>query len=121
MTLEPTSRVLLAVNVIRYGLGERALDELPKGKPGTVGDCVLARALGVMFEHSDRHGERGSGYLKVIVNQDGTRVEPVTLMMGGTFYDASPPYGLVSADTAFAKWMRAFDAGELPELIEAGS
>ena len=105
-------QVLGLVNSARDALGMEPIDSLPRGRKGSSADCVLARSLGMSF------GNRSAW--AVVGHRRQRRVAAAAL---ASAWQARP--GLlnrrsVQLPETLREFITCFDAGDYPELVDAG-
>jgi hypothetical protein len=99
----PTRAAVLGwVNHARRAIDLLPLNQLPKGIPGDVGRCPLAEAVPGLEVHS-AYGVAASSQARWLAGAWGAELNP-----DGRFR-LPPP---------LAAFVRAFDAGSYPELVE---
>lgn len=107
-TLEQTT--LSWVNWIRGRVGGDYLSELPKGVPGSSRHCVVARAITMGVRGVAEVNVSGGG-VELICEPDRHRFDP---------YDR-PRYVKERAPAEVGEFVKLFDNGELPHLVDPQS
>jgi hypothetical protein len=99
----PTRAAVLGwVNHARRAIDLLPLNQLPKGIPGDVGRCPLAEAVPGLEVHS--------AY--------GVAASPQARWLAGAWGAELNPDGRFRLPPPLAAFVRAFDAGSYPELVE---
>lgn len=98
------------VNWIRGQVGGSYLPELPKGVPGSAQHCVIARAI-TMEVRGVVDVNVSGGAVELICEPDRHTRDPY----------ARPRYVRERAPREVGVFVKAFDAGELPHLIDPQS
>jgi hypothetical protein len=119
--------IVEAVNLIndyRRQVGLEPLDDLPKGKPGDIGRCILARAFNfdcIVCPYGDPNNWKSTGYGGTIYFSDDKKDQAdllARLLGTATILQLHSGAYAVTLPESLARLARYFDVGRLPQYEE---
>jgi hypothetical protein len=106
-------QVLDIVNTGRAALGKTPLVSLPKGRPRSNSDCVLARSIGVSF------GNR-TAWVSAGRRRERKAVAALLAEVWTTKQDVLDKR-VVRLPATLREFVASFDSGDFPELVDVGA